>query len=155
MFAVTLGTSRLLPNSKGLTLIMTTASVASLSFILPEVAAAAAALLPGFNKTSWAGTLLKLNRVPSKGLLTFCKFWGSRRWVALSEFSCIHIGKDNIELNLLFLHNCVLFARVCLGVCRTAIVLRPQTFHQLHAQVCVSYTLARISQQHWQNEYFQ
>jgi hypothetical protein len=52
--------------------------------------------LPGLSKTSWAGTLLKLNWVPSKGLLTFCKFWGNRRCVALSEFSLIPGKTHNI-----------------------------------------------------------
>ena len=106
MFAVTLGTSRLLPNSKGLTLITITAS-SSLSFIWPEEeertqveTATATALLPGLSKTSWAGTLLKLNWVPSKGLLTFCKFWGNLRCVALSEFSLIQGKTHNIQSHI-------------------------------------------------------
>ena len=74
LFAVTLGTSKLFPNSKGLTLIMTTLS-------------SELATLVGLNKSSLFGTLLKLNWVGSKGLLTFCRSWGTRLCVALSVFN--------------------------------------------------------------------
>lgn len=74
MFAVTFGTSKLLQNSKGLMLMMTSPLVSS---------PAPVSLI----KISWAGTLLKLNCSGSKGQTTFWRSWGSLLCVALLEFN--------------------------------------------------------------------
>lgn len=86
MFAVTLGTSRLFPNSNGLTFIIKTLSLS-------------AAPTPSLRSISFAGTLLKLNSVGSKGLLTCWRSWGTRLCFALSGFSF----KKEVNYNIVLL----------------------------------------------------